>query len=123
MPRALNATAASAGERELYITIHQLTESQAESNFPTEEWTQLTKVWARRDYLSLEERTAADQLSATVVQRWEIPYAVSMDPDRVDVAKTRRLSYLNRTYDILSAEILPRASGRSIVLTTLAKVG
>ena len=123
MPRALSGTAASAGEREFYITIQQLTEDQADSNFPTEAWTPLTKAWARRDFVTMDERTNADQLSTTVVQRWEIPYLVSMDPDRVDVAKQRRISYLNRTYDILSAEMLPRASGRSIVLTTLAKVG
>ena len=123
MPRALSGTAASAGEREFYITIQQLTEGAAASNFPTEAWTQLTKVWARRDFVTMDERTNADQLSATVVQKWEIPYSVSMDPDRVDVAKERRLQYLNRTYDILSAEMMPRANGRSIILTTLAKVG
>lgn len=123
MPRPVGSTAASAGERDLYITIQQLTEAQADSNFPTEEWKELGRFFARREYLSLDERSTVDQLSATAVMRWEIAYAISMDPDRVDVAKARRIVYLNRTYDIQTAEILPRASGRSIILTTLAKVG
>lgn len=123
MRSLIGTVAASAGERELYITIQQLTEGSADSNFPTETWTQLMKVFARRDYITLDEQTKVDQLSATAVMRWEIPYSFSMDPDRIDVAKQRRIVYVGRTYDILSAEVLPRAQGRSIVMTTLAKVG
>lgn len=121
MPRAIGM-AASAGEREFYITLQQLTEGTANSNFPTESWTQLGKVWASRDYVTLDERATADQLSATAVVEWDIPYSVSMDPDLVDVAKKRRLVYKDRVYDVLSGRLGSRAQGRSIVLETLAKV-
>lgn len=121
MPRAVSA--AGAGERDLPITIQQLVEGAAESSFPTEDWTPLAKAFARREYQTLDERVTGDQVSATAIQRWEIPYTELMDPDRVDVAKKRRITYLSRTYDIQAAEILPRASGRSIIITTLAKVG
>ncbi len=39
------------------------------------------------------------------------------------VAKDRRIQYQGRTYDVITAEILPRADGKEIILTTLAKAG
>lgn len=124
MPLSLrNRGATHAGARELYITIEQLNEGLATSNFPTEGWTQLRKAWAGREFVSLDERTAGSQLIASSVARWEIPYAVDMDPDRVDVPSKRRINYLGRIYPILSAEPLAREQGKGIVLVTQAKVG
>jgi SPP1 family predicted phage head-tail adaptor len=123
MPRALRGTAADAGRREYHILIQQLSEGQAESNFPTEEWTKLTTVWAARSYVTLDEVAKADQLSASTVTEWDIPYSPSMDPDRIDVAKKRRIVYLGKTYDVLSGRVNDRGVGRSIILSTLAKVG
>lgn len=126
MPRALaRQRAVDAGLRDLLITIEQLTDSSDDSNFPIEDWTTLPviKAWAARDYITLDETTKVDQLSASIVTTWEIPYMASMDPDRIDVAKKRRIRYLDRTYDILSAQVLSRADGMAIILSTLAKVG
>jgi len=123
MPRALSSGSADAGRREYFITIEQLTEAVAASNFPTESWTKLMTAWAARDYVTLVEEERADQVTASTVTEWDIPYSVQMDPDRIDVAKKRRVVYLGRTYDVLSGRLNARGDGRSIVLQTLAKVG
>lgn len=124
MPRTVsNRAGMEAGRREFPIIIESLTDDTAESNFPTEEWTPMTRVFASREFVSLDERATGSQMLASSVVRWTIPYSQSMDPDRVDVAKTRRLKYLERVYPIVSAEPLPRGEGHGIVLVTEAKVG
>lgn len=123
MPRATLDRVAHSGQRDKLITIEKLAESTATSNFPTENWGEPYTVWAARDYVSLEERVQSDRLLASSVVRWEIPYAYDLDPDRHDIAKTRRVKYFGRVYNILSAELRPREQGRAIVLTTQAQVG
>ena len=123
MPRAVGSMAADTGRREFFVLIEQLTEAQADSNFPTETWTKLQHAWAARSYGTLDEEFKADQLSAANVVLWDIPYSTFMDPDKIEVAKKRRLVYQGRTFDILSAHLNDRGQGRSIVLTTLAKAG
>lgn len=123
MPRALGNGSADTGRRKHYLIIEQLVEGQAESNFPTEEWIKLQNAWAARSYVTLDEVTKADQLSASTVTEWDIPYSTFMDPDRIEVAKKRRVVYLGRTYDILSGRLSDDTGGRSILLSTLAKVG
>ena len=86
MPRALSGTAASAGERELYVTIQQLTEGSAASNFPTEAWTQLTKVWARRDFVTMDERMPLIADGAVAIDDGAI---VAIGP-RADILKRYR---------------------------------
>jgi len=111
-----------AGERDRAVTIQQLTESSGTSGFPVESWTTLaTPVWMRRDDLRGNERFDAGQLSSPFDTRWEMPYREDMDPELVDVAKTRRLLYKNRAYDIVNGSQIGRRDG--IELMTLARVG
>lgn len=123
MPRAVANGSADAGRRKHYLLIEQLVEGQAGSNFPTENWIKLQNAWAARDYVTLDEVTKADQLSASTVTEWDIPYSTFMDPDRIEVAKKRRVVYHGRTYDILSGRLSDDTSGRSVVLQSLAKAG
>lgn len=121
MPRAMSS--ADTGRRTHFLKIEQLVEGQAESNFPTENWITLQNAWAAREYITLDEEFKVDQHSATSVTAWDIPYSTFMDPDRIDVAKKRRIVYLGRTFDILRARLSDDTAGRSIILETLAKVG
>lgn len=95
---------ASIGARNRRVTIEQAAESAGAARFPVETWTPLATVWASLTPASGRERYANDQLSAPFDTRWEVPYAADWDPELVDVAKTRRLVYEGRTYDIVYAE-------------------
>lgn len=123
MPRATVDRAAHIGQRDKLITIERITDGKAASSFPTETPGQPSTVWASQEYVSLDERVQSSQLMASAVVRWEVPYHYDLDPDRFDVAKTRRVKYLGRVYNIISAEMMPREAGRAIVLTTQAQVG
>lgn len=114
------------GERDRPVTIQQLTDSVAGSGLPKETWTTLVHLaWMRKTdvtgTMASRERFTADQLSARLETEWEMAYRADMDPELVDVAKTRRLSYQGRIYDITAASQIGRRDG--IWLRTLAKVG
>lgn len=107
-----------AGARDRRVLIQQSTESIAPSGVPVESWTTLALVFARKDSIGGRERFVANQLSAPYDTRLEIPWRSDMDPDSIDVRKTRRLIYSGRVHDIVSAEEIGRRQG--ILLTTLA---
>lgn len=96
------------GARDRQVTIQQLTESKGASHAPVESWTLLTDVWAAKKAVRGLERFVADQVQATFDSKWEIPYVASMDPDLIDVPKTRRLVVKGRVHDIVSAEEIGR---------------
>lgn len=123
MPRSIiNRGGIEAGRRDKHIALEQVIDENANSNFPTERWVNLSSAWASREYVTLDERTEGSQLIASATSRWTIPYMESMDPDRIDVPKKRRLVYLGRVYPILAAELLSRQDGLAIVLVTKAQV-
>lgn len=100
------------------VTIQQLTESVGASGLPVETWTTLyPQAWMSRKSISGRERFAANQLSSPAAMQWEMPYAEDMDPDLLNVPKTRRLLYLGTVYDIVSADHKGRKD--SIELLTL----
>ena len=109
------------GERDRLVTIQQIADSTSASGFPIETATTLTTAWMRLLDISGMERYSANQLSGESVTQWEMGYRGDMDPELVDVAKTRRLSYQGRVYDITSASLIGRREG--IELITLAKAG
>lgn len=115
--------AATAGTRDRHVTIQQApTETSAGSGgFPVEVWTTLASVWMGKMEPSGAEQFRADQLSASLTSWWQMEYRADMDPDLVDVAKTRRLVFHGRTYDIVTGYQIGRKHG--IALQTLAKVG
>lgn len=122
MPRALSRRGrAHSGERDLLVTIHKVVQGTGDSGFPVEREGAAIQVWAKRDFVTVTERNLQDQLVSSSVQRWEIPYTVSLDADLVGVAKSRELVYQGKRYDIQAAEVMERNKGKAIVLTTLAK--
>lgn len=107
------------GARDRQVTIQQLIESKGASNFPVEGWTDLlANVWAAKKEVRGLERFVADQVSAPFDAKWEIPYVPSMDPDLIDVPKTRRLVVKGRVHDIVSAAEIGRR--QAIELMTLS---
>jgi hypothetical protein len=103
------------------VTIQALTEGVDDSGAPLSVAATLTHAWmSRRQSRTgrVAERFTADQLSSGTVIEWTMRYIASMDPDLVDVPKSRRLLYQGRAYDILEAENLDRQVG--IVIRTLS---
>lgn len=115
---AFRRQGATAGERDRFVMIQALTESEGTSGFPVETFTDFVEEWMAKADLSGMERFRADQLSTRYDTRWEMPYTADMDPETVDVAKTRRLKYQGRYYDIVSASM--RGRYEAIELLTLS---
>lgn len=107
-----------AGAMDREVVIQQLTEPESASGFPVETWTTLDTVWMEKLAVTGSERFRAAQLSAPIDVRWRCYYREDLDPDSVDVAKTRRLLYQGRVYDITAAIEIGRQDG--IELTTVA---
>lgn len=108
-----------AGKRDRMVTLEQLTESTGTSRIPVRTWTTLVDgMPASKQDISGRERMVADQLAARYDTRWEINYRPDMDPDLVDVPKTRRVVFSGRVFDIVSATQIGRRAG--IELMTLA---
>ncbi|MGE0362797.1 MAG: head-tail adaptor protein [Vicinamibacterales bacterium] len=87
----------------------------------TDGWTALCYAWMSRDRRRADrggESIHGDQVSALMTTRWTMPYLSQMDPDDVDVPKTRRLVVGSRVQDIVDAEVLDRRIG--IELRTVA---
>ncbi len=83
-----------------------------------ETWTELAKVWMRKDDGAGRERFIASQTAAASDARWTAPYRADLDPELVDVAKSRRLVYLGRIYDIVAVD---GQAGDDIVISTIAR--
>jgi len=107
-----------AGARDRLITVQALTESVGESRRPVETWDTLMEVWAAKTDIGGRERLVADQLSAPYDTKWQLPYSPEIDPDLVDVRKTRRLVVSGRVHDIVSAEEI--GLKRGVEVRTLA---
>lgn len=111
--------AMDAGARDKRVTIQQLAETVGTSGFPIETWTELVELDASRIDSRGDERFSADQTVATFEDRWGIEYRPDLDPDLLDVPKKRRVVYLGRAYDILSAVVVGNKDG--IELETRAR--
>lgn len=111
----------AAGQRDRYLTIQQLTEGSGATGYPVDTWTTLSNVWASRVDLTADERYVAGQESGFSQTRWHLEYREDMDPELVDVVKTRRLFYQGRVYDIRTAVPVGHGLHRAIELVTLVK--
>lgn len=109
---------AASGQRDRLVTIQALTESTGASRYPVESWADLVTVWAHKEDIGARERFIAEQHSAPYDTRWSLPWDARMDPDTVDVRKTRRLIVGSRVHDIVAAKELGRRQG--IAVETLA---
>lgn len=108
----------NAGEMIHEVTIQQGTDAVGGSKFPTEGWTTLLSAWMCRDTQTGTEQLVAGQVAAAATIDWEMRYVESMDPDLVDVPKSRRLLYHGRVYGIIRAAHMGRQD--KIRLTTLS---
>jgi SPP1 family predicted phage head-tail adaptor len=107
-----------AGARDRWVTIQGRPEdSTAGSGFPIDgPWTDLATVAMARDDLDAIEVTRANQEQSKMTVRWETAYRPDCDPERLDIAKLRRLCYRDRVYDVLTASMIGRR--QTIVFVT-----
>lgn len=111
----------AAGKRTRLVTIQQVTDGTDSSGFPVETWTTLDTEYMSRADLRGNEDFRSNQTTAFAETQWHMRWREDMDPEVVDVPKTRRLLVEGRVYDILSASNLEYRIG--IELMTLAKQG
>lgn len=112
--------AMEAGLRDRLVTIQQSTDVTTASGMPGEDWSTLVDdMPASKDDLTGRERLMVSQLSAQADSKFVINYRLDMDPEVVNVPKSRRLVYRGRTYDITMANMLGRREG--VELFTIAK--
>ena len=115
--------AVGAGVRDHWVTIQTRPDDAiSDSGFPIDApWTDLATVAMAREDLDSAEIERGDQQLAVTTTRWEMPYMAQMDPERVDVAKLRRLVYLGRSFDILGAIPIGRADAIAILTDAYGK--
>lgn len=113
------------GERDFSVRLEQRPTADAvdAGHTPVDgPWTTLVgSMPAARYPITGRERLIAEQMASSYDTRWEINYRRDMDPDLVNVPKCRRIVYLGRTFDIVSANLLGRREG--IALFTLTAGG
>lgn len=80
----------------------------------TLQYAQMGRDDRRRSARGGETLVAGDQLSALMTTYWTMRYLRAMDPDHVDVQKTRRLVYNGRAHDIVDVEVIDRQVGLAI---------
>lgn len=116
------------GERDRRVTIQQLTESRGSSKFPVETWSMLCTMYAGKFDVSTTERFKLDQMAARADVRWEVNYRADLDPDLIDVPKTRRLIYQPHgsskvtVHDIVGASMIGRKEGIELMTIATTKV-
>lgn len=112
------------GARDRAITLEQMAAEPTpgeDSGFPVEAWSTLAApVWAQKVERGGGETFKAAQSSGKADTLWNIGYRGDMDPELLDIAKLRRLTYQGRVYEIVLAEICGRRE--AIDLITLSKV-
>ena len=111
------------GARDHLVTIQQLVSSTGPSGLPIEEWVPLGDVWmSKSDLTGTErERFVMNQETAPFETTWVMPYRADMDPDEVEVPRTRRLIYKARQFDVIDAAMVGRRE--SVQLLTRARMG
>lgn len=104
------------------VTIQQSTEVIDSAGVPSETWTDLTCVPMGRRSASGFERWQANQETSQFDTAWMMQYRSDMDPDLVNVPKSRRLVYQGRTMDIVTAEHVGRKDGIALMTRASTEV-
>lgn len=118
MPRDVRV---AAGQRDKLVQIESATEVVRPSGQPGQNWASLGQpIYMSRRDIGADERFAESQQSAWGRVSWQMPYQANMDPEVVNVTKSRRLSFGGKTFNIEAAFLLDQRLG--IELVTLAKV-
>lgn len=118
---AFGDSPAPIGERDREVVIQQVADAVDAAGMPVETWTDLVCEFMAKADLNARERFQVGQMSASADTRFEMAYRADMDPESVDVPKTRRLVFRGRTYDITMARLVGHYEG--IELIALSKVG
>lgn len=109
----------AAGARDRAVRIEALTQTTDESGFPIETWSTLAdRVWMHKEDLAGGERLAAMQVTGMMDSAWAMDWREDMDPEALDVLKSRRLVHNDRVFDIVAASVVGRRDG--IELMTLS---
>jgi hypothetical protein len=115
-------TRLDAGLRDRIVTIQQRSATDSadtDSGEPVETWTTLVaSMPAHKVDIAAWERFKADQTTARYDTKWEMNYRTDMDPEVVDVPKTRRLLVQGNVHDIVACFEIGRRAG--IELLTMA---
>lgn len=110
------------GARDRYVAIHAATDDTGTDGFPGQAWTAMASVWMSKRDVGGAERLRAGQVDAQFDTIWEMSYRADMDPELIDVPKTRRLVYQGRTFQIVAAGQIGRREGVEIMTVALAAV-
>ena len=111
------------GQMDRLVRIQQATETRdATTKAPTTTWTTLGDAFMAARPARGRERFTAEQLSASGDTVWTTHYREDLDPEIVDVPKSRRLRYRGRTYEITSAMHLGMREGVELVTIASSKV-
>lgn len=94
------------GRLDRRVTIQIVTDDADAAGVPVDSLETLATVWMGREPLSGAEKWQSNQEAATFDAKWLMAYRADMDPDLLDVPKSRRLVYQGRGMDIVSAEHL-----------------
>lgn len=112
----------NAGTLDREVTIEQL-QTEGAPGYPVESWVTLEAgVWMSKQDIRGNERFRASQLSANFDTRWQLQWRDDMDPNVIDVPKTRRLVFAGRTYDITAAMEIGRQEGVELLTIASANV-
>jgi hypothetical protein len=112
------------GERDRAVKIEYMSEERSATKQPIERWYPLASVvWMRKMDVTAEERVKAAQVAAVFDTQWEMGYWSEMDPETVDIQKTRRLVYQDRVYLIVGAALIGRRDGIELLTIAASKVG
>jgi SPP1 family predicted phage head-tail adaptor len=106
------------GEMDREIVLEQAATAPGPSGFPVDTWSTLDTVWASKEDRDGRDRYAAAERSDPFDSVFQMYYRDDMDPEAVDLPKTRRVTFQGRTYAIVSGRILGYQEG--LELLTLA---
>lgn len=114
--------AIAGGQRDKRVLIQQTPAVTPGGGFPRDVWTSLITEWMSKKDMLADERFATGQEAAFAYTQWQMAYRADMDPELIDVPKTRRLNYQGRTYNIRAATLIGRKDGIELVTLVSSKV-
>ncbi len=113
MPRNVDV---AAGKRDKLVQIETSTDVTRPSGLAGQDWVPLGKpMYMSRSDMAADERFTESQQSAWGRSTWQMPYVVSMDPELVDVPKTKRLNFNGRIFNIEAALLMEQRLGITLV--------
>lgn len=104
----------NAGRLDRRITIKTKSVSQNDFGEEIVTWTDVTTVWAQRSPLKGYERWVAQQVAASVDERFRIRFRTDVSPEDI-------VEFEGREYDITSVTEIGRRAGLELLCTARAE--